>query len=302
MGIWEDRAMTEARVKNNILFASLICCSIALAGCQTTENLRTAQTPPDISADNPLTVMSFNIRLGIGPEGHGKIYRMNWGQNLDEVIVAIRSANPDVVGLQEVAGIDQIRKLAIALNMNYAFEWHDTGSNRAPWWGVGILSKYSIRDARGVQISSGRGNTKHIVTATVDAGQQDLMFVSIHKDKDLVDGSSITNILASVENAGMPVVLIGDLNITPGDPRLERIIERFIDTATVENSENAEQARIQGTFHASGRRIDYVFAQKEFFNVVDAGLVAREHRRASDHYAYFAKLTLKRSLPVVSMK
>ena len=62
MGIWEDRAMAEARVKNNILFASLICCSIALAGCQTTENLRTAQTPPDISADNPLTVMSFNIR------------------------------------------------------------------------------------------------------------------------------------------------------------------------------------------------------------------------------------------------
>ncbi len=128
------------------------------------------------------------------------------------------------------------------------------------------------------------------------------MFVSIHKDKDLVDGSSITNILASVENAEMPVVLIGDLNITPGDPRLERIKERFFDTATVENSETAEQARIQGTFHSGGRRIDYVFAQKEFFNVVDAGLVPQEHRHASDHYAYFAKLTLKRSLPVVSMK
>ncbi len=294
--------MAEERAKKNILMASLICSSIALAGCQTTGNLRTAEAPPPISADNPLTVMSFNIRLGIGPRGLGDIYRMNWGQNLDQVIAAIGSVNPDVVGLQEVAGIDQIRKLATALDMNYAFEYHDTGSNRPPWWGVGILSKYSIRHARGVQISSGRGNTKHIVTAIVDAGQQDLMFVSIHKDKDLVDGTSITNILANVENATMPVVLIGDLNITPSDPRLERIKERFVDTATVENSENAKQARTLGTFHVGGRRIDYVFAQKAFFKVIDAGLVPPEYRGASDHYAYFAKLAMKRPLPVVSMK
>ena len=90
--------------------------------------------------------------------------------------------------------------------------------------------------------------------AVVDAGRQDLMFVSVHKDKDLVDGSSITKILATIENAEVPVVLIGDLNITPGDPRLERIEERFIDTATVRNSENAKQARSLGTFQ-SGRRI-----------------------------------------------
>ena len=293
--------MVEERVKTNFLMTSLICCSMALAGCQTTENLRAAHTPPDISAENPLTVMSFNIRLGIGPEGHGDIYRMNWGQNLDAVIAAIRSVNPDVVGLQEVAGIEQIRKLATALDMNFTFEYHDTGSNRAPWWGVGILSKYKIRDTRGVQISSGRGNTKHMVTAIVDAGRQHLMFVSIHKDKDLVDGTSITNILANVGNAKMPVVLIGDLNITPNDPRLEKIKERFIDSATVGNSENAKQARSLGTF-LSGRRIDYVFAQKSNFNVIDAGLVPREHRGASDHFAYFAKLTLKPRLPMVSMK
>ena len=293
--------MAEERVKR-ILMASLICSLIALVGCQTTENLRTAQPPPHISADHPLTVLSFNIRLGIGPKDFGDIYRMNWGQNLDEVIAAIRSVNPDVVGLQEVAGIDQIRKLANALNMNYAFEWHETGSNRAPWWGVGILSKYKIRHTRGVQISSGRGNTKHIVIAIVDAGGQDLMFVSIHKDKDLVDGTSMTNIMANVENVKMPVVLIGDLNVTPSDPRLERIKERFFDTATVENSESAKRARVQGTFHANGRRIDYIFAQKEFFNVIDAGLVPREHRRASDHYAYFAKLTMKRPVRVVGVK
>lgn len=277
------------------LVASLVFAFVALSGCQSTENIRTGSPPPRITADNPLTVMSFNIRLGLGQaDPFGVIYQMNWGRELDGVIEAIRSVDPVIVGLQEVAGIDQMIKIAKALNMNYAFEWHDTGSNREPWWGVGILSKFKILSSKGVQISSGTGNTKHIVIATVDAGDRDLMFVSVHKDKDLYDGSSITNILANVKNAKMPVVLIGDFNITPGDGRLDSITERFLDTAEAVNTGNTKWVHGLGTFERSGRRIDYVFAEKEHFKVIDAGLVPEEHRRASDHFAYFTKLTLKR--------
>ena len=149
--------------------ASLIVALIVLAGCQTTENLRKESQPQLITADNPLIVMSFNIRLGLGQaEPFGNIYRMSWGRELGGVIEAIRSVDPDIVGLQEVAGASQIKKIAKALNMNYAFELHDTGSSREPWWGVGILSKYKILSSKGLQISSGRGNTKHIVIASVD--------------------------------------------------------------------------------------------------------------------------------------
>ena len=278
-----------------IQLALLIFCFFAVAGCQTTENLKVGSPPPRITAANPLTVMSFNIRLGLGQaDPRGSIYHMNWGRELDGVIEAIRSVDPDIVGLQEVAGIDQMVKIAKALNMNYAFEWHDTGSNREPWWGVGILSKFKILSSKGVQISSGTGNKKHIVIATVDAGDRDLMFVSVHKDKDLYDGSSITNILANVENAKMPVVLIGDFNITPGDGRLDPITERFLDTAEAVNTENTKWVHGLGTFDRSGKRIDYVFAEKAHFKVIDAGLAPAEHRRASDHFGYFTKLNFKR--------
>lgn len=286
--------MADERFRKGLI-ASLIFSFLVLGGCETTQNLRTGSPPPHITTANPLTVMSFNIRLGLGQaDPRGSIYHMNWGRELDGVIEAIRSVDPDIVGLQEVAGIDQITKMAKALNMNYAFEWHDTGTNRDPWWGVGILSKFKILSSKGVQISSGAGNTKHIVIATVDAGDRSLMFISVHKDKDLYDGSSITNILANVKNTKIPVVLIGDFNIIPVDRRLDPITERFLDTAEAVNTENTKWVHELGTFKRSGRRIDYVFAEKEHFKVIDAGLVPEVHRRASDHFAYFTKLTLKR--------
>ena len=239
--------------------------------------------------------MSFNIRLGLGIEDpSGKIYQMSWGRELGGVINAIRSMDPDIVGLQEVAGVNQIRKLAQAVNMNYAFEWHQTGSSRKPWWGVGILSKYEIRSSRGVQISSGRGNTKHVVIATVDAGGQDITFVSVHKDKDLFDGNSITRILNEVVGRTEPIVLIGDFNITPQDSRLDVIRERYVDTATAVDTERAKEAVKRGTFYWSGRRIDYVFADKASFEVLDSGLVLKKHWKASDHIAYSTKLILSR--------
>ena len=272
--------------------ASLIFALFALWGCLNTGYHRTGPPPPPVSADNPLTVMSFNIRMGLGQEPGKDIYNMNWGQELDGVIAAIRSVDPDIVGLQEVAGHSQIYRIAKALNMNYAFEWHGSKFSESPWWGVGILSKYKIKSARGSHISL--APSKNIVIATVDAGGRDLMFVSVHKDHRLRDGRSITNILENVENANMPVVLIGDFNIYPTDPRLERIKERFHDTAIAVDTENAKHVLERGTFGLWGRRIDYVFAEKEHFSVLDAALVPLEHHRASDHLAYYSRLTLKR--------
>ena len=260
-------------------------------GCTTTENIRTVQAVKNISRESPMTVMSFNIRLGLGTANQsGDIYHLPWGRNLDAVVSAIRSVDPDIVGLQEVAGTSQIKKIARALNMNYAFEWHQTGSSRSPWWGVGILSKYPILSSNGTQISSGAGNTKHMLSVKIRVGNREIIVSSIHKDKDLRDGSSIYKILKNSGDKMMPRILIGDFNMTPSDRRLALIKSKFIDTAEAIDSPSSKEARAEGTWYFSGARIDYIFVDRINFEVLESGIVNKEHRTASDHIAYFTNL------------
>lgn len=263
-----------------------------ISACQTTSK---ANFPPPVSKDYNLTVMSFNIRLGLGQEDpKGKIYHMPWGRNLDSVIAAIRAGNADIVGLQEVAGVPQARKIAEALNMNFVFEWHQTGSSLLPWWGVAILSPHPITSSRGAQISTGRGNTRHIVVANIASPIGPVTALSIHKDKDLKDGLSFKNILKEIEDEKVPVLLIGDLNVKPNDPRLAPFHKNFTDTARAAPTKSAREAEARGTFFRSKqRRIDYIFAETSRFQVLDAFLIAKEYQSASDHIAYIAKLKLK---------
>ncbi|MDP4796060.1 MAG: endonuclease/exonuclease/phosphatase family protein, partial [Rhodospirillales bacterium] len=222
--------------------------------------------------------MSFNIRLGLGQDDpKGDIYRMKWGINLPAVIAAIRAEAPDIVALQEVAGISQISEIAQALGMNYAFEWHPNGSTRKPWWGVGILTNFPIITSRGVEISSGKGNARSVVIATVDTGSAIIDVVSVHKDKDLKDGISIQNLMTAVSNRKHPTLLIGDFNITPNDHRLDVIKENFLDTAIQIQTKSARETTKRGTFYSSKRRIDYVFAETQYFNIIDASLSQGKH-------------------------
>lgn len=264
-----------------------------LAACTPFENIRSSSAPNKALAA-PITAMSFNIRLGIGQEDpNGKISKMPWGRNLPAVVAAIRASGADIVALQEVAGIAQIRSIAKALNMNFAFEWHQTGSASAPWWGVGILSTYPILGARGVQISSGPGNTRSIVIASIGTHQGRISVFSIHKDKDLKDGQSVRNILAAASSEADPILLIGDFNIRPEDKRLADVLKKFTDTATAVSSAAAARAIERGTFYPSRKRIDYIFAETRAFEVVHAGLVDESHWLASDHIGYVARLNLR---------
>jgi endonuclease/exonuclease/phosphatase family metal-dependent hydrolase len=68
--------------------------------------------------------------------------------------------------------------------------------------------------------------------------------------------------------------------------------KRFVDTATAVETPGARDARRWGTFVRSKRRIDYIFIDPRYFDVLDAG-VTLPKTPASDHRAYFAKLRVK---------
>ncbi len=277
----------------NIVYA--VFAALLLAACQTTQNIRPASQLSKVSSGTPLTVMSYNIRLGIGVQYEpGSLYDMPWGKNLQAVIAEIRLVDPDIVGLQEVAGAGQARKLGNALNMNYAYVGHQTKRSGGSWWGVAILSKHPILKSRGVDISFSRGNQKAIIVATLDMGGRTATFISAHKDKDLTDGDSIARIMEVASRIQGPITLIGDFNIHPTESngRLELITKRFVDTSAAVKTKGAQAVKNAGTFLYSGRQIDYVFSDPRYFTVEDVG-VTQKPVPASDHLSYFAKLKWK---------
>lgn len=242
-----------------------------------------------------LTLMTYNIRMGVGGQREpGKLFDMPWGRHLDRVVAEIESVGPDIAGLQEVAGPDQAADIAHALGLNFAYVAHETTRSTGRWWGVAILSKYPIQSARSAEISFGRGNQRTVLIATLRVGTRTLTALSIHKDKDLHDSSSIRNIMNIVAPLEGPVILLGDFNFTPkkSKGRLELIETRFIDAATAVDTTGARAARRLGTFVRSKRRIDYVFVDRDAFEVRDAG-VTRPVTPASDHRAFYARVKWK---------
>ena len=243
-------------------------------------------------AGERLTVMTYNIRIGAGTDDYPKkrVRELEYEpEKLQPIVKAIASVDPDIVGLQEVRGEGQARRLAKALKMNFAFEWHFT---RRPWWGVAILSKFKIVKAWGIEISPGPRNIKSIILATLDVGGRLVTAVSVHKDKDLEDGDSFKIIMKEVNRIKEPVILMGDFNVDPDDWRLGLLKPRFIDTVKAVNTKNAAYVQHEGTFFASQRRIDYVFINPHRFKVLDVGLIPYEHWEASDHLGYTTRVSL----------
>ena len=277
--------------------SGLAICAAALlvsTGCQNIRHILREDRAGVLPAAKQLTVMSYNIRVGYGSKDRGAdpYLLTQKEENLPPIVAAIQSIDPDIVGLQEVRGFEQARRLAKALDMNFAYSWHETDNDRPRWWGVAILSKYPILKTERIQIRSEKGNTKSALICTTEIGDRPATFISMHTARDLEDTSSFKGIMRAVDEIESPIVLIGDLNMDPDDRRLEILQPRFVDSALAVDTESAREARDTGTYPGFGR-IDYVLVDSRYFEVQDAGIISPEHREASDHLAYYARIILK---------
>ncbi len=259
--------------------------------CGGADNLR--ETSPHFAGNGrqTLTLVSFNIRVGYGTKdwGMSPFELRHRKKTIAPIIGAIRSCEADIVGLQEVLGRDQARKLAEALGMKYAYAAHPTTSPYGPWWGVALLSKYRIVDAENFPISVGRGDSKTALRCSIDVRGRIIHVINVHKDRDLKDGNSFRKIMKQIKPLKGAVALIGDMNMLPADSRFNILNKRFKDSAETINSDRARQARDLGTFLGVGR-IDYVLIDPTYLKVLDVGLANRRFWGASDHLAFWAKV------------
>jgi endonuclease/exonuclease/phosphatase family metal-dependent hydrolase len=240
-----------------------------------------------------LTIMSYNI-------GYGQF-------GIENIAETIRSANPDIVALQEVDVMwsersdfmDQATHLAEALEMElfYApiYEFPDTlndgGSRR---FGLAFLSRIPIQYAINHSIS--RLSTQDTLNQMklmpgfpeirIQIGNQLVGIYNTHLDfrrDPRVRQQQISEMLSVMESYDGPTILLGDFNAMPDSDELKPIFDRLT------NATAAESLPLY-TFPADSatRQIDYI-TYSGHFTLQSVFVVAS---RASDHLPIIARLTI----------
>jgi endonuclease/exonuclease/phosphatase family metal-dependent hydrolase len=253
---------------------------------------RTAKVIP---RDLPLRVMSYNIQAG--------------GGNLDSIAAAIRSAAPDIVGLQEVdvhwssrsSFVDQAEELARQLKMQVRFAPiyrlpATIPSAPAREYGVAILSRFSITAFRNAMLTrlstqdtaAGPTLMPGMVEAVVDAAGQPVQVFVTHLDyraDPAVRVRQVTETLGYLSSSRLPAILTGDLNASPDAPELQPLFRVLRDSW----GSNTDPGL---TYPATSpvKRIDYVLTSPHF--LVRSAVVPLI--TASDHRPVVVDLSLRR--------
>lgn len=241
--------------------------------------------PFTASAQDRLTVLTYNIQIGMG---------MDKKTDLARTAAVIKAVNPDLVALQEVdrkarrsEGADQAIELARAAGMHVVFgkasvrEGIDEDGGD---YGVAILSRYPVRRSQNRQLPYTRGfELRTVLEVEFDwplkSGKRvPVRFFDTHFDNasepDRIASAKLVNELA-VANDSIPTILGGDLNSRPGTPPLQILGEQWT---------FAGAGREMLTFPASAPRvlIDYVlYRPASVWKVVEAAVV--DAPEASDH-------------------
>jgi endonuclease/exonuclease/phosphatase family metal-dependent hydrolase len=257
-----------------------------------------------------LRVMSYNIRCGscekVDDPNH-------WSRRRSLVAQTIRSAQADLVGLQE-AELFQIRDL-IALLPQY--DWMGVGrddgaekgemnavlvrraaftiSSRKTFW----LSETPERVSRGWDAALNR--TLSLLKLRRQSDGREFIFANTHFDHvgQLARRESARLIDATLqrEAGGLPVILTGDLNDRPGSVAHRLLTQVLVDAAVT------SVTPLRGgdlTFNGfgsdlqAGNKIDYVMVDGLTQVLSHQVLSARsEGPYASDHYALLVELRLR---------
>ncbi len=156
----------------------------------------------------PIRVLSFNLNIQ--------------NQRDNEVINLVRNNQPDVALFIEVDR-EAVENLKIGLKdiLPYSF--------RSPGGGLALLSRLPIQDARGDNFN-GKGG--HNLIATLEVDKQSIQLIGTHPIVPVTRKNfhSRNRQLAAlsdyIRGLNQPLILVGDLNLTPWSPYYRRLINK----------------------------------------------------------------------------
>ena len=300
--------MTLSRVPRRIAAAaSLVAALVASVAAQ--------NAPAQAPAREPLTVMSFNIRYGTANDGDNR-----WPLRREFLFDVIKTANPDLVGLQEALDA-QIRELLEALP-HYAVVGvgRDDGKTRGEYsailyrrdrFRVADSGTFWFSDTPETVASRSWGNTiTRICTWArfVDHGGHAFWHYNLHLDHQSQPSRErsaglLAERIAARRLTTEPVVITGDFNAGETNPAVTRLTASqggvpaaFIDTWRARHPDE----KVAGTFsgfkfnETGGDKIDYVLVQPGT-EILAAEIIrtSRNDRYPSDHFPVIAQVILR---------
>ncbi|MCW5579875.1 MAG: endonuclease/exonuclease/phosphatase family protein [Luteimonas sp.] len=268
----------------------LLACLLCVAGLSRADD-----------AGAPLRVMGFNVRVPVAADGPDR-----WEARRDLLVAAIRDAQPDVIGTQEL--VEAQASYLVAALPGYA--WFGAGRRGAQGDAgdehMGVFYRraalrlvesgdFWLSDTPDVAGSISWGNLfPRMVTwglfERVDDGRR-FYLLDTHlpyRDEDgPVRVRSVRAILRWIAGlpAGAPVILVGDFNDVPGSGTYRAALLGGLRDARVEAPVREGP---EGTFHAftgvPGRRIDWILHRGLQPRRALTLAVGADGRYPSDHF------------------
>lgn len=195
-----------------------------------TSNSNSFASPISATDVDKIVILSYNIRIAHPPS-------KGWDEiDLPAVAKVINQANPDLVALQEVdvftkrsgKDVHQAKELARMTNMNYFFAKAVDRSGGD--YGVAILSRYPIQEAKGYRLPVSDTTKNEIRALAVIKVQlssgENIIFCSAHLDHlsdeiRLLQTQKMMVILNKYES--FPLIIGADLNMTPENDIMDTI-------------------------------------------------------------------------------
>jgi endonuclease/exonuclease/phosphatase family metal-dependent hydrolase len=239
----------------------------------------------EVAEPKVFRVMSYNIHHAEGRGG--KI-------DVERIAELIKAQNADIVALQEVdRGVartgrrDLIAELARLTEMNFCF-----GKNidyQGGDYGNAILTRFPILESTNTHYRMlSKREQRGLLAAVLEVDGQRVLFLNTHLDYLKGDAQRLANVTQVKEllkaYPGLPVILCGDFNDTPGDRTYNRLSE-FLQDAWKEAGE-----RSGFTFPSAdpAKRIDYIWISKQ----VQPIRTWLPDSKASDHLPIVAEFSM----------
>lgn len=258
--------------------------SLTLAGCASTRASDARAT---------LDVATFNIWHDAGGQ---------WPTRLGLLTAALRSANADVIALQEVledsarALPNQARTIADALGYS-GVEFVATEPEGAPRrYGNAILTRLPIIEVARRKLAP-LDDYRTAIRVRVQTASGPVDVVNTHlawkPEQGPTRAEQLADLLGWLPQDGTPLVVMGDFNaplddaglVSMGPPRFESAL-RAGAAATTLNTARGHQPRV----------IDHIFAEREHFAALGAEVIGNEPvdgEYPSDHFGVVARLARK---------
>jgi endonuclease/exonuclease/phosphatase family metal-dependent hydrolase len=228
--------------------------------------------------DPSLRVMTYNIRHGRGLDGR---------VDLGRIAAVIEAHAPDVVALQEVdafrtrsGATDQAEDLARRLGMEARFApCIVTGDER---YGIATLSRRPLGEHRQVCLPQGAparfSEPRCALVTRVTWGLREVDVINTHLSLRRGERSAQLAALTRLE-ACADLVLVGDLNCTPGAPPFRALLDHLRSTPWAQATWPSRWPIL---------RLDHVLYRGALAAAGAVVVGSREARRASDHLPVLA--------------